>query len=145
MSAIPEPIQPLLELFATELGDVRFGDIDAVSLASVAAEVEVAADAVSAAQLVLDDARAKLQDRQEALLNHAHRALAYARVYAEANTTLGARLDAIALPRLARRVRADTDDLVLSPDPPAARRQRGRPRKTPLADPVLIMNEATAE
>lgn len=137
MSAIPSPVQSLLDLFASDLSDVRFGDVDATTLSSAAAEVETAAEALSAAQAVLDEARAKLQEQQDTLMQHAQRALAYARVYAEANASLAARLDAIALPRAAKRARAEGDVLVLSSDDPQPpRRPRGRPRKHPLPAPA---------
>lgn len=143
MSATPSPVQSLLDLFASDLADVRFGDVDATTLSAAAAEVETAAEAVSAAQAVLDEARDKLQERQDVLMQHAQRALAYARVYAEANASLTARLDAIALPRLAKRARTDGESLVLSTnDPQAPRRPRGRPRKHPLPVPALAAPEA---
>jgi len=145
MSAIPSPIRTVLDLFSTELADVRFGDVDAQTLARVAADVESSADVVAAAQASLESARGSLHDRQEALLQQVQRALAYARVFAEADEALSARLDAITLPRLAnsrRRSHAGgesnaTDALVLSADPQPAPRPRGRPRKVPAGDPSV--------
>jgi hypothetical protein len=137
MDAIPAPIQSLLDLFATTLGDVRFGDVDAKTLARVATEAETAAAVVASAQAALDLARDTLQERQEALLSQAQRAVAYARVYAESDTALTSRLDAIALPKSSRRPRVNGDALVLSTESDAARRPRGRPRKVAgLAEPV---------
>jgi hypothetical protein len=141
MSAIPGPIQSLLDLFSSDLNDVRFGDVDATTLAGIAADVETAAGAVASAQAVVDEARAKLQERQDLLMQQAQRALAYARVYAEANAELTARLDAIALPRPVRRVRPEADVLVLTSEAQPARRPRGRPRKTPLAEPAVAEPE----
>ena len=129
MEAISAPIQSLLDLFATALGDVRFGDVDAKTLARVAADVESAAAVVAATQATLDEAREALQERQEALLAQAQRALAYARVYAESDAALTERLEAIALPRSGRRAKASGEALVLSTESDAARRPRGRPRK----------------
>jgi hypothetical protein len=133
MSAHDGYMKPLLELFESSLADVRFADVDAQALASAAGEVEAAEGELNAAQAVVDAARAKLSDRQEMLLLAAHRALAYARVYAEPDEALSARVNAIALPRPVRRARAGGDALVLSPDPapPAGdgARPRGRPRK----------------
>lgn len=138
MSAITPPVQTVLDLFTTSLSDVRFGDLDAQSLARAAAEVQAAADVVASAQASLDGARSTLHERQETLLLHVQRALAYARVYAEQDEALTARLDAVALPRAARRARPDTAAaagaaLVLTADPQPAPRPRGRPRKIPLA------------
>ncbi len=143
--AISNPVRTVVDLFASELADVRFGDVDAKMLAALASEVESAAEAVASAQALLDDARAKLLERQEVLLQQAQRALAYARVYAEPDAALTARIDAIALPRPARRAsRQETDLLTLSDEPP--RRPRGRPRKTPPAsEPVFEAIAANAE
>jgi hypothetical protein len=133
MNAISPPVQSILDLFTTDLADVRFADVDAQTLARIAADVEAAAVHVAEAQAALDGARAALQERQDTLLQHAQRALAYARVYAESDAVLSERLDAIALPRhaIARRARGGeaAEALVLSAEPQAAPRRRGRPRK----------------
>jgi multidrug efflux pump subunit AcrA (membrane-fusion protein) len=141
MTAIPPPVQTVLDLFTTKLADVRFGDVDAETLARLAAEVACANDVLAATQAALDEARAALQARQEALLQHAQRALAYARVYAEADEELAAQLDAVALPRVARRPRAD-EPTSLEVHPVA--RRRGRPRKAG-AEPLLDALEAAGE
>ena len=134
---IPAPIQTVLALFTTSLADVRFADVDAEQLARLASDVEAAAETVAAAQATLDAAREALQDRQDALLHQAQRALAYARVYAESDESLSARLEAISLPRAARRSRAE-EALVLSADPQPSPRPRGRPRKaTPIVELAL--------
>ena len=147
MTTIPQPIQTVLDLFSTHLADVRFGDVDAPSLARLAADVQAAAEVTTAAQIALDSARIALHESQEALLLHAQRALAYARVYAEADESLSAHLEAVTLPRAARRSRTDahannptSNELVLTTsDATAARRPRGRPRKlvTPTTTPAL--------
>lgn len=144
MNAIPSPVHTVLDLFATDLAGVRFGDVDSNVLAALAAEVQSAADAVASAQALLDDARSKLQERQEALLLQVQRALAYARVYAEADAALTARIETIALPRPARRPRAD-EVLTLSPDEAPPRRPRGRPRKVSAEAPMLEGVTASAE
>jgi hypothetical protein len=136
MNAISPPIQTLLDLFTTSLADVRFADVDGQALARFAADVEVAADAVAAAQSALDVAREALQERQDALLQQAQRALAYARVYAESDEALSSQLEALTLPRAVRRARGD-EALVLSVDPQPSPRPRGRPRKAPAAASAL--------
>ena len=143
MSAIPAPIQALLDLFTTSLADVRFADVDGQTLASCASEVEAAAKAFTSAQVTLDAAREALQFRQDALLQRAQRALAYARVYAEADETLTRKLDAASLPRPPRRPRAE-DALVLSADPQPAPvpRPRGRPKKAPVTEPAELTLDA---
>jgi hypothetical protein len=135
MTAIPAPIQTVLDLFTTSLADVRFADVDGPTLARLAAGVEAAALAVATAQAALDAARDALQERQDALLQHAQRALAYARVYAEGDAALSQQLDTVTLPRPTRRARAE-DALVLAADVQPAPRPRGRPRKVPVAEPL---------
>jgi hypothetical protein len=141
--AISPPIQSLLDLFTTSLADVRFADLDGQTLARLAEGVVTAADTVAAAQSALDAARDALNERQETLLHQAQRALAYARVFAESDETLTAQLDAISLPRAARRTRPD-GALVLSADPQPASRPRGRPRKAPADEPILEASAASA-
>ncbi len=156
MSAIPSHVQTVLDLFATHLPDVRFGEVDAQSLARVASEVEAAAGVVTTAQAAVDSARATLIERQESLLQQVQRALAYARVYAEADPELTARLEAVTLPRGARRARSEGaggDALVLTSEPQAGKRPRGRPRKVhaeakPLTEAALdraTIEESTSE
>ncbi len=133
MDALPQGFPDLLDLFAHSLAEVRFGDLDAATLTSVAAEVTAAAEEVAAAEAALETARAALAARQETLLVQANRALAYARVFAEADEPLLARVNAIVLPRSPRKPRLDTvfsAAAATGTDPElAARRPRGRPRK----------------
>ena len=138
MSAIPAPIQTLLDLFSTSLADVRFADVDGQALARYATDVETAAEAVAAAQLALDATREALQGKQDTLLQQTQRALAYARVYAEGDAALSGRLEAVTLPRVTRRSRVE-DALVLSaaPQPSPRPRPRGRPRKASVTEPTL--------
>jgi hypothetical protein len=127
---LPAPVQSVLDLFASELADVRFADVDAPTLARLAAEVRSVAEVVASAQAALESARRALDERQELLLGHVQRAVAYARVYAENNEELSQRIEAIALPRATRRVRGADDTLVLSPGPQPSPRPRGRPKKS---------------
>jgi hypothetical protein len=133
MTAIPSPIQTLLDLFTTCLADVRFADVDGQTLGRCAAEVESAAETVASAQAAADAARETLRLKQDLLLQRAQSALAYARVYAEGDEGLSARLDGVTLPRSTRRTRAE-EGLVLSADPQPTPRPRGRPRKARVAE-----------
>ncbi|MDP9148902.1 MAG: hypothetical protein M3O36_03025 [Myxococcota bacterium] len=140
MQTIPAALQAVLELFETSLADVRFPDVDAQTLGRLAAEIEAAGQAVAVAQATLDSARHALLERQDALFQQAQRAVAYARVYAETDEALSARIDAIALSRPSRRARSTDDALVLSAEPPAPRSARsGARRRTnvPAAEPLL--------
>lgn len=135
MSSIPEPVQMIVDLFTSELGDVRFGDVDAQALTEAANEVEKAVETVTAAQAIADEARGNLRDRQQALLQRAERALAYARVYAATNDALRTRLDAISLPRTSSIPGGSSSDA----QPP--RRPRGRPRKHPIVSTAGVSLE----
>ena len=95
-------IQSVLDLFKGPLADVRFADVDAPGLASLAAEVESAAVEVTAHEAKLAELRQALGERQEALLVLAQRALAYARIYAESNDELLEELNRISLPRVSK-------------------------------------------
>jgi hypothetical protein len=123
MIAIPPAVKSVLDLFTTDLADVRFGDLDAPALARIAGDVQAASDVVVAAQLALDVARGALHERQEVLLQQAQRALAYARVYAEADLALTARLDAITLPRV-----SPAEPARRSPSRRSARQTKGTDR-----------------
>jgi thioredoxin-like negative regulator of GroEL len=101
---IPTAVQEVLDLFGGELASLKFGDLDPAALAGSADEVRVASASVARAQTELDAARGTLAEKIEALLQKAHRALAYARVYAEDQPELASRIEAISLPRAARRV-----------------------------------------
>lgn len=135
-SAVPLPIQTLLDLFNKSLGEVRFADVDGQTLGRCAAEVDAAAETVASAQAALDAARDVLQMKQDVLLQRAQSALAYARVYAEGDEALTTQLDGVSLPRSMRRARAG-EGLVLSAEPQPASRPRGRPRKARIAEPVV--------
>lgn len=102
MSSTPQAVQAVLELFKGPLAGLRFADVDAKGLESLAAEVELAAVAVQEQEAQLAALRLALSERQDALLSLAQRALSYARVYAESDDALSARLNAISLPRAAK-------------------------------------------
>lgn len=138
MSAIPPSVQAVLDLFSSELASIRFGDVDAESLAALGATVHSLSAEVAAAEASLAAARSRLQEQQDMLLLHVQRVLAYAKVYAESDAALSGRLDAIALPRSARRPRSDAASSSAPIEtPPMERRPRGRPRKNVTAQPLL--------
>ena len=99
MSVLPPSVMSILELFKGPLASVRFADVDAEGLATLAADVERAALEVGGQEAKLAELRQNLFQAQESLLVLAQRALAYARVYAESNDELLEALDQISLPR----------------------------------------------
>ncbi|MCP3136699.1 hypothetical protein [Pyxidicoccus xibeiensis] len=150
-----DPISPalraLLELFATELSEVRFPDVDAEVLDDAAAAVRAKAEAVAKAQAALDSARLALHESQDALLQKGQRALAYARVFSEENAELSAKLEGISLPRATRKS-ARVEGAVAEPATATAGsdenapRRRGRPPKArTAAGGSLFADGATPE
>jgi len=102
MTSLSPPLQAVVALFRGPLQNVRFADIDAAGLSTLAQEVEGAAAEVEAHEAKLSDLRQLLAQKQEALLGLAQQALAYARIYAEGDEALSAELNDIALPRAAK-------------------------------------------
>jgi hypothetical protein len=137
MDRIPNPVQSVLDLFTTELADVRFADVDAPTLVRIAADVQTAAEGVAFQQAALDSAQKALREQQTVLLEYVQRALAYARVFAEKDEALSARVEAIALPRVARRVKGGDDPPIPSPAPPTNARKRRRLLEASAGDLLL--------
>jgi hypothetical protein len=99
MTSLSSPLQAVISLFSGPLQGVRFADIDAEGLSSLAAEVESLGSEVETLDAQLTNLREALAQKQEALLALAQQALAYARIYAESDEALTAELNEIALPR----------------------------------------------
>ena len=123
--SIPPVVKQILDLFSRDLAEASFGGLDRRVLEEAASRVAAHAEAVDRAEAALEAARATLAESQEVLHGRAQRALAYARVFAEDDPELSARLEAITLPRPAapRRVTLES-----SPAGELAPRRRGRPR-----------------
>lgn len=141
--SISPALRELLELFATDLSDVKFPDVDTEVLGEAAVQVRQKAEAVARAQAALDAARQALNESQESLLQKGQRALAYAKVFAEDDAELGAKLEAIHLPRPVRKASgpsqvADPVNAPTGSDDNTPRR-RGRPPKVrPVAGGTLF-------
>jgi hypothetical protein len=145
MSPIPEAIQQVLDMYESNLPLVKFGDLEATVLASAVEEVVLAATALERVEATLDAARVTLLEKQEALLQKAQRALAYARVYAEGNAELSARVDQISLPRSSRRSqKVDIADGIQGAPALQPPRRRGRPRKSDLTAGLLDLSVGEA-
>ncbi|MCY1017812.1 hypothetical protein [Pyxidicoccus sp. MSG2] len=150
-----DPISPalraLLELFATELTEVRFPDVDAEVLEDSAAVVREKAELVAKAQAALESARQALHESQDVLLQKGQRALAYARVFSEDNAELSAKLEGISLPRSTRKgPRAEgtaAEPVAAAPgNDDNAPKRRGRPPKArPAPGASLFADGASPE
>lgn len=141
MTAIPSEIQQVLDLFQQRLSRVTFGDLETAVLGRAAEDVQSAAAALAEAESAADRARAALTAKQDELAQKAQRALAYARIYAEADTELAAQVDAIVLPRATRGIAGD-DGGTLAAAPLA--RRRGRPPKNDVNGSLLVERPAPA-
>ncbi len=99
---LPDALTPfsreVLELYASDLKDVRFPDLDLASLHALAAEVGDAQHEVDDLESQLLDAKQRVAERNATLLARAERALSYARIYAEDNDALSQRIERIRRP-----------------------------------------------
>jgi hypothetical protein len=124
----------LVQLFSAQGGALRFPDTDAAVLQEAVVKVKERQAEVERAEAQLKAARVALEEDGETLLKKAHRALAYLRVYAEADEVLLAKVDALSLPKLRKPARpVEPSTTAVSPSgeavAPVAPRKRGRPRK----------------
>jgi hypothetical protein len=146
-----DPISPalhsLLDLFASDLKQVKFPDMDASVLQEAAGRVRERAEALAKAQAAMEAARLALHESQEALLQRGQRALAYVRVFAEENAELSAKLDGISLPRAARKsARADgapVESQQVAANDESAPKRRGRPPKARAAAAPSLFAEGS--
>lgn len=129
-SAVPEAIQTLVTLFEAELPDVAFPDVDANTLRQLADEVELGATAVEEAERIANTARRTHADARAALLLAAQRGAGYARVYADDNEALLAKLSQLSLDDKPKQRKATT---------------RRRPRKAPPKPEALRRDASVAE
>jgi hypothetical protein len=118
-------LDDLLVIFQSDLREVRFPGVDVVALERAASGVEGARAEVGRARQLLDEAERALAALEEAQLQLGQRALAYARIFAEGQEALGARLAALRLDPVAQ----SSGEL-----PP----RRGRPPKARAGGPSLF-------
>lgn len=135
VSPIAGSVQAVLDLFEAELSDLKFPDLDLSVLQEAAAIVYERAESQARAEAALLAAREALQESQEALLHRCQRAMAYARVYAEDNSDLAARVEGIELPRAGRSRSSVTQNTTGTEQRPAARRTK---RTTPTSGPLFL-------
>ena len=145
---VPAALLDLLALFEGPLKSVQFPDVDRAVLSELADSVRASAEDVERAAAALAAARVALDERREALVRMSQRALAYARVYAEDDAELRAKIDTITMPKTrgpAKSPPARSPEAVVDPvnqvDPASpgnevveapAPRRRGRPPKAKL-------------
>jgi hypothetical protein len=98
-TAVSDPIRQLVTVFAEDLSDVLFPEIDAQMLASLVRCVETRAETLAQAEADLAAARQAHAQAHAELLRAADRGLGYARVFAADDPKLSAKLADISLGR----------------------------------------------
>ena len=88
----PTLARQVIDLYAVELSDIRFPDLDLSALLYAQAELHAGQLEVERVEAELADKRALLEARSQALVAKAERALAYARVFAQGDNELAPRL-----------------------------------------------------
>jgi hypothetical protein len=124
---IPPFAQQVLAVYAEQLPDVRFPDLDLGLLETSAAELRAAQLEAERIEAELEAARAAVRTQAELLQCRAERTLAYARVFADGDAALSERLADIG--RSVRVPRARTAQFTEGM-PAAPPKKRGRPRKS---------------
>ncbi len=94
---VPAAIADLIHAFEHDLGEASFPGVDASTLKERHGIVEACAAAVASGRVQLAAAEAELTVARDELVRHARLALSYARVFAQDNEELGARLEALAI------------------------------------------------
>lgn len=89
---VPSDVGEFLDVYAEELPDVRFPDVDRASLEALAAQVRERAAELMRLHEEVRQAREALDQAQDELRKAACRGLAYAKIYADGNEDLSARL-----------------------------------------------------
>lgn len=121
---VPGAVHAVIELYANQLANVTFPEIDAASLRQQADELRAEAKAVVRARELLEASQQAFASRKAVLAETAGRAIAYARIYSDAHPDRAALASALA------QVQASTAEAA----PPLASmlvvgKRRGRPPK----------------
>ncbi len=139
--AITAPIKEVLDLFDGPLKGVVFPGVSLESFEAMFKKVEQQAMQVEKAQAALEAARAALRGAHQEVLQQAQRTLAYAKVYADGNQELLAKLDAIQLGKKPRATAKPTPGA--DGEPP---RRRGRkPKALVEAEAQARLEESSVE
>jgi hypothetical protein len=140
LDVTPALARQVIELYATELSDVRFPDLDLSDLLQHQAELHTAQLEVERIEAELAQAREEVETRSQALSLKAERALSYARVFAQGNPELSPRIADIGRRKgaLGHSPHAPNPDTGLAATPP----KRGRRPKA--SAPSELFSEAAA-
>lgn len=136
----PLLVRQVIDLYAVELAEVRFPDMDLSSLLYAQTELHAAQVEIERVETELARARADWESRSQALTAKAERALAYARIYAQGDAELAPRIADIGKKKSGQPLHA-ADAAAVSGDAP---KKRGRKPKLEspselFADPAAPM------
>jgi len=92
---VPVDVRAVIDLFTTHLAKVTFPDVDAASLRKLAEDLRAEAKSVARAREALAAAIVASDARLATLTDATSRAIAYARIYGEAQPERQAILDAL--------------------------------------------------
>ena len=142
---LDEPTNAVLDLYTHDLANVQFPGVSLTILEQADRAVKEALSELAQAEALVESAHATLLVRQEELAQRATRALAYARIYAEADDALSEKVAAIAaMPGLSPRGARRPTEALAGQSLAAAPRRRGRPAKAQPAQTALGTGLATA-
>jgi hypothetical protein len=96
---IPQDISEFLSLFEKHLGELSFPDVDRDTLRGLAESVRAEAATLDALEKQVQAQRQALESTRSELRRVSERGLAYARVYADGNDGLDAKLAALNMSR----------------------------------------------
>lgn len=96
-SPLSEPVSKLIALFTEHLAELSFPDLNAERLEGLAQELNLQSAREAAALEELEQARAAHSAARKAMREASKRALGYAKVYAEGDQELSARVGEIRL------------------------------------------------
>jgi len=128
---VPALAREVIDLYAEALASVRFPDLDITVLEGMSQELGAAQCEVERLEAELEAARNRLQIQADSLVARAQRALAYARVFAEGDPTLSARV---------AEIRGEEPSARRDPIPP---KRRARTRKSETGNELFDDNMGT--
>ena len=143
---IPALSHEVLALYREALSELRFPDLDLAALESMRSSLEAAQCEVERVERELEAARAVVAARTEALLGRSQRALAYAKVFAQGDEALSARVAQVGARTTVTSVRdvaARRSATVVEGAVEGAPKKRGRPRKVD-SDPGLFAGDGAS-
>ena len=133
----PSLARQVIDLYALDLAEVRFPDLDLSALLYAQSELHAAQLEIERVEQELVHARSLWESRSQALTQKAERALAYARIYAQGDPELAPRIADIG-----RKKSSSGAETAAASGEPGAPKKRGR--KPKLESPSELFGESAA-